>query len=429
MSSTAIDFLERHGMAPSKIDPSEYAEKMRADMERGLNGEKSSFPMIPTYVKFGGNIPCGVPVAVIDAGGTNFRCGLVTFTDGGGYVLEHVNKCRMPGIDKSVTWEEFISFVADKITPLMDMAELIGFCFSYNADITPEIDGLVKSIDKEVVISGSSGRLVGASLVAELEYRGISSKRVFVINDTVAALLGATCVMSAEEMSRYGGFIGQISGTGTNTCCILPYSRIGKLKRQEQERILINMEAGMYAGFPRGDLDLALDSMSGNPEEKLMEKLTAGVYLGELGRLILRAAADENTISAESAARVRALEKIDASYLDAWANGERMELVAANEADAAFARDISLALFERSARCMCADLAAIMQLTNIGKSAEKTACICAEGSLVDRGRFYRPMLESLLEEYAEKQLGLHAILRVGRETTLPGSAAAALLNK
>ena len=47
-STTALEFLKRHGMSPTAIDPAEYAEKMRLDMERGLAGADSSMPMIPT---------------------------------------------------------------------------------------------------------------------------------------------------------------------------------------------------------------------------------------------------------------------------------------------------------------------------------------------------------------------------------------------
>lgn len=424
-SKKALDFIARHGMAPERIDPAEYAEKMRAEMERGLAGEKSTLPMIPTYIKDGGVIAKGVPVAVIDAGGTNFRRGLVTFTDGG-YTLEELGKYRMPGTDSPCTWEEFIVFTADKIMPLMDRTDLIGFCFSYNADITPDIDGLVRKIDKEVVVKGSTGKLVGSSLKAELERRGVSGKRVFILNDTVAALLGAS---STIDKSAYSGFIGQISGTGTNTCCALPYKRIGKLGRDEDGSILINLESGMYGGMPAGDFDDILDRESHNPGEKYMEKLTAGVYLGELGRLMLNAAADEGLLSAASAEKVRALGKIDASYIDAWACGEKLELVSGNEEDGEFVKTVSLALFERSARCMCANLTAIMLLTGAGEHADKPVCVCAEGSLVDRSRYFRPMLEGFLKDYAGAKLGRYAVLRVGRETTLPGSAAAALLNR
>lgn len=424
MSSTkALDFMRRHGMS-ADVDVAKYARLMCADMERGLAGEASAMPMIPTYIKFDGVIPQGKSVAVIDAGGTNFRCGLVTF-NAAGYELTDVVKHKMPGIEAPATWEEFIAFVADGIMPLMGKTDLVGFCFSYNADITPDIDGLVKRIDKEVVITGSSGKLVGAALTEELARRGVTGKRVFILNDTVAALLGSACTL---DRSLFGGFIGQISGTGTNTCCILPYSRIPKLNLDSADSILINLESGLYDGIPQGDFDVILDRESNNPDEKIMEKLTAGVYLGELGRLMLNAAADEGLLSAGSAAKVRALGKIDASFIDAWACGERFELVADNADDADFAQTLSLELFRRSAQCMCANLTAIMLLTGTGDDAERPVCVCAEGSLVDRSRYFRPMLEELLAEVGAKVLNKHAVIKVSRETTLPGSAAAALLN-
>lgn len=420
---TALDFMRKHGMT-ADVDPIHYAKLMAEDMERGLAGAKSAMPMIPTYIKFNGDIPKNKPAVVIDAGGTNFRCGIVTFTDDG-YELSSVTKRKMPGIDKPATWDEFISFVADSIQPLLDGVDLVGFCFSYNADITPDIDGLVKRIDKEVVITGSSGKLVGASLTAELERRGVCGKRVFILNDTVAALLGSSCTM---DKSAYSGFIGQISGTGTNTCCVLPYARIGKLNNASNESILVNLESGLYDGIPQGDFDVILDKNSNNPDEKIMEKLTAGVYLGELGRLMLTAAAEEGLISAASGALVRALGRIDASFIDAWASGEKLELVADNAEDAAFAQTMSIELFRRSAQCMCANLTAIMLCTDTGNSADKPVCVCAEGSLVDRSRHFRPMLEKLLHEHTEAELCKYAVLKVSRETTLPGSAAAALLN-
>ena len=55
--------------------------------------------------------------------------------------------------------------------------------------------------------------------------------------------------------------------------------------------------------------------------------------------------------------------------------------------------------------------------------------MCAEGSLVQKSRHYRPMLERLLKDDIGVRLGRYAVLKVGEETTLPGSAAAALLNR
>ena len=423
-SIKAQEFIKRHGMDPMLSDPAELAVKMCEDMEKGLAGLPSSLPMIPTYVSNDGTIPVGESVVVIDAGGTNFRCGLASF-EGDGWKVERISRQKMPGIDKSATWEEFISFVADNIAPLLTETDKIAFCFSYNADITPQIDGLVKRIDKEVVITGSSGQLVGASLVAELERRGIVGKRVYILNDTVAALLGASSLI---DKSRYSGFAGQISGTGANTCCSMPYSRIPKLERNDDVSILINLESGLYDGVAQGDFDVILDSQSNNPGEKIMEKLIAGAYLGELARLSLCAAADEGLLSDGSCAKVRALGKIDASYTDAWSCGEKLELVADNEEDGEFVKEISLALFERAARCTAANIAAIMLLTGAGTDKDKPMCVCAEGSLVDKSTHFKPMFLKALEDYAAGKLGRYAEIRVGRETTLPGSAAAALLN-
>lgn len=420
---TALDFLHQHGMSADRIDPLAEAARMAEAMEKGLRSEHETMPMIPTYLRTDGHLPEGGRAIVIDAGGTNFRAGLIEFT-ADGPVLKTVHKTKMPGIGKSASWEEFISFVADAVEPLAGEADDIGFCFSYSADITPEIDGRVICIDKEVVITGSEGKLVGASLIAELERRGIRGKHCVILNDTAAVLLGGSALL---DRSRCGGLIGQVSGTGTNTCCVLPLRRIEKLRRPEDTRILVNLESGSYDGLPRGDFDLALDKQSHNHGVKYLEKLTAGVYLGQLARLILRAAADEGRIAPETEAAICSLGAFDSAELDAWSSGEALE-VCASEDDRAFVQTVAQELFTRSARAMCANLVGILLLTGEGSDPERPVVVCAEGSLVQKGRLYRPTLEKLLTDSAAA-LGRFVRLQVGEETTLPGSAAAALLNR
>lgn len=417
-SEKALVFLKRHGMSPETIEPARDAGKMAAEMELGLAGKGGSLPMIPTYLSDGGEIPVGEPVAVIDAGGTNFRCGLVTFAEQGCRV-EELRKWKMPGIGAPATWEEFMDFAADAILPLMDRTDKIGFCFSYTADITPEMDGRVVRIDKEVVITGCEGQLVGASLMRALERRGVTGKKIVILNDTVAVLLGGLAAMGAQT----GCMAGQVSGTGTNTCCSLPERRIGKLGSSGERRMIVNLESGMYDGIPRGDFDLELDAESHNPGQKLFEKMTAGVYLGELCHRMLQAAAREGCLNPESAEKVSALGWIDSAVIDAWAMGERLDEIAVGQEDAAFVQAICTAMFERSARCMCTNLAAILLL-----SGENCLRVCAEGSLVQKGRVYRPTLEALIQGEIREKLGFDVSYTIGNESTLSGSAAAALLN-
>lgn len=418
----AREFMKKHGMAPEAVSPSAMAGKMAEEMELGLAGRGGSMPMIPTYLKDRGEITKGKSVAVIDAGGTNFRRALVTFTEKG-CRLEQLAKSKMPGVESPASWEEFIAFTAEMIMPLMEKADCIGFCFSYSAEILPDLDGRVIKIDKEVTITGSAGKLVAASLRKELESRGVSGKRIVILNDTAAVLLGGLAAINGE---KYSAVFGQVSGTGTNTCCALPVSRIGKLGLTGAESIIVNTESGMYAGMPRGDFDRLLDQQSANPGQKYFEKMTAGVYLGELCRLMLCAAAEEDLLMPETAETVRALKRIDSAVIDAWASGEGLEDTGAEDRE--FIKALCLALFERSARCMCTNIAALLLLTGAGKEEEKPACVCAEGSLVQKGRHYRPMLEALIEREISGVLGLHVRLLLGEDSTMPGSAAAALLN-
>lgn len=418
--NTVNEFLKRHGMLPEDICPSDEAEKMLSEMRRGLKGEVCSLPMIPTYLKTG-KIGSG-SAAVIDAGGTNFRSALVTFTENG-YKTEHLTKKKMPGIGKAVEWEEFISFAADSIMPLMEYTDRIGFCFSYSADITPEIDGKVRSIDKEVVINNSSGKLVGRSLLDELERRGIFGKRIVILNDTAAVMLGGASIL---DNSKYDGFIAQVSGTGTNTCCSVHTEKIVKLGLTGDEGMIINTESGMYDGIAMGDFDKILDSQSLNVGFKHFEKMTAGVYLGTLCSLMLSAGCEEGFISENTLETLQIAGEIDGAVIDAWSMGEN--LYGIDEEEARFVQGISRALFKRSARCMCTNLAALMLLTGKGKNPDKPVCVCAEGSLVQKSRIYRPELERLMEEHICGILGLHAVLVPVEESTLPGAAAAAILN-
>lgn len=423
MSEISRSFLEKYRMLPESVDPAVCSDQICEDMKKGLAGEESFMPMIPTYLVNDGTVPKDEPVIVIDAGGTNFRCALLRFTDSG-YELEGLKKCLMPGVDEPVTWEQFISFVADMIVPFAGMTDKVGFCFSYEAEITPEIDGKVVVIDKEVVIKGSEGKLVGKSLSDELARRGFPGKRVVVLNDTAAVLLGGS---ASIDKSLYSTFIGHVSGTGTNCCCIVPLKYISKLGSVEDKSIIVNMEAGLYGGIPKGYFDELLDAESHNPGTKIIEKQTAGVYLGELVRLMILKAAEDGIISKATLEKIVSLGRINSAVIDSWAFAKGLDEVFATTEEAEFVRDISYSVIDRSARCMCSLLLGIARCTGCGGEGDRPVCDFAEGSLVQKSLNYRPLLEGYLAEYGAK-IGKKVSLLIGSDSTLPGAGAASLLN-
>ena len=424
MKAKATAFLDRHGMNPQRINPAELSSVMLEHMYAGLAGDPIDMPMIPTHLSCDGEIPEGKMAVVIDAGGTNYRCGLAEFTPDGCKVRD-LKVCRMPGTGTPATWDELVSFVDDSIEPLLAETDYIGFCFSYNADITPDMDGVVQRIDKEVVITGCEGKHIGASLIAELERRGIYGKKVVILNDTVAALLGG---MAAIKKENYSGFAGMICGTGVNTCCAISGDKITKLPAELQKDMLINLESGLFNGIPLGDVDIKVDAESNNPGEKIMEKMCSGAYIGIVCRGAMNAAVADGDLPASVLDRIAKIERFDGSVVDEWATGKDSNGVFDSKDDLEFAMYICRAIFERSARCMCTNIISLMLLTESGITADKPMCVCAEGSLIGRSTYFKQFLDMLMDEYALNRMGLHAEIVLGKETTLPGSAAAVLLN-
>lgn len=425
MTTETQEFLRNHKLAPELIDPEYCAQQMLVNMKAGLSGNVIDIPMIPTYLGGIRTLPMHQPIMVIDAGGTNYRCALAEF-DESGCKITNLQKTKMPGTGKPVTWDAFIAFVADSLVPIADQSDTIGFCFSYDAEITPNIDGIVLRIDKEVVVTDCEGKHVGASLSAALAERGFPGKRVLILNDTVAALLGG---ITAIDVNSYSDFIGMICGTGINTCAPASFREIKKLNLSGDGKMLINYECGSYSGMPSGDIDRKVDAASTIPGEKFMEKMCSGVYVGKICVAALQQAAEEGLLPESVTKEITAHGKeIGGSIADEWAQGIDSRNFFETGEQLAFASEVAQAVFKRSAHCMAATILAIMLLNDSGKTAEKPMCVCAEGSLISRSTYFLPELKKCLKEIAEGKSARHAVIVVGNETTLPGSAVAALLN-
>jgi len=409
-------------MEPESVDIGAAAPAFLRDMRAGLAGERSSLRMIPTYLSAEGRLPLDVPAAVIDAGGTNFRTALVTFTESGAEI-GRFTQSSMPGSESPVSWDEFISFTALRILPLLDSAETVGFCFSYPTEETPERDGRLLRLTKQVDIRGFEGRLICADLRARLMELGAGERSITLLNDTPAVLLSGASLLRGGE---YDGLVGLICGTGTNTCCELPVSAIPKLGTNAG-RMLVNLESGAFSGLTRGDFDEELDNATADPGVYLLEKMTSGAYIGELCRLALCGAAREGLFSPRAAEYLLGLGDLSAPEADSLAaSGD--SLIPGSENDRMTAAEICHALFDRAARCAAVPLYSILTFTGAGRAPGQPACICADGALFTKSRIFRTALERYIENFAAADPGLFAVCRTAKNATVIGAAAAALLN-
>ena len=182
---TPEEFLADNGfVTAAEIDRLALTSSLLSEMEKGLKGEKSSLMMIPAYVGVDGKIPQGSKAIVLDAGGTNFRGGIVSIPP----KVEEKQNQPMPGTRGNVGEDEFYNAFASEIKRLEGKAtvEKIGWCFSYPAEATPDLDAKLVCWTKNVDAPAIVGQNVGSELL-----KRTGGKSIAVVNDTVATLLAA----------------------------------------------------------------------------------------------------------------------------------------------------------------------------------------------------------------------------------------------
>lgn len=353
------------------------------EMKKGLNGESSSLAMIPAYVDTAGTVPVGKSVAVIDAGGTNLRMCSALFNAAGEIELSNFSKQPMPGRDHEISAAEFYRVLVDALEPMADEFEHIGFCFSYPAVITPEFDGRLLHWTKEVKIPEMIGTHVGEGLIAALEERGITGKKVVILNDTVACLLSGLAQGQTFNASSYVGFI---LGTGTNTAYVENNENIRKLDGcLGAGTQVINVESGGFAAFKRGPLDLQLDGRSDNPGGHVFEKTISGVYMGSIALELLQALAAEGVFSDAGGAALSVMTDLSTIHIDNLAanNGRDVGVLGSEvftDADREIMKTVFRAVVDRAALLTAVNILAAVVKSGEGRSAERPVCVNIDGS-------------------------------------------------
>ncbi len=415
------EFFRRINAHPDQVDMEAVSRSYISEMERGLSGEASSLPMIPTYLSVEGNPENDVSVIAIDAGGTNLRVGLVNFNNGKP-VSGAMEKSHMPGSRGEVSKDEFFSEIADRILPLTAHSDIVGFCFSYPAEIFDSLDGRIILLTKEVRVRDSAGVAIGEALKEKLRERGVTKDLKFVIlNDTAATLMGGIANL---DISDSDGLLGLILGTGFNCCYAERGEKIGKISNKKD--MVINCESGNFGGAPYGAADDLLDKNSDNPGIGRFEKMISGVYMGELISVTARLAAREGLLSADFAGEdIRFTTPEYDAFLRGDSNGIR---ALCTGSDAEILTAIIDTCFERASKLVCAVIAAICLHCDGGKTALHPFTVVAEGSMFHSSLLFRKKLDKHMAGHIRAGLGRFVDIRHAENATMSGTALAALIN-
>ncbi|KIX92478.1 uncharacterized protein Z520_11798 [Fonsecaea multimorphosa CBS 102226] len=247
----------------------------------------------------------------LDLGGTNLRVCLITLTGtpGGSDITQE--KYQLPKEIKTGTADDLFEHIADRLGDFVEKhvetekvngdggKVPLGFTFSYPATQDRIDHGILQTWTKGWDVKGVEGNDVAEMLKRAIEKRDLPVNLVALVNDTTGALI-------ASAYNDPQTIIGAIFGTGCNAAYMERAARIPKLSptsngttgATETEKqgaddslMAINCEYGAFDNshsiLPRTRYDELIDEQSPRPGEQTFEKMSAGLYLGEIFRQIL----------------------------------------------------------------------------------------------------------------------------------------------
>ena len=385
---TGNEFLKLHGESADNIDVKISLENFWRQMQQGLDGN-GGMPMIPTYLMNvdRSKIKLGEKHILIDAGGTNFRSALGYFDEQGKVVIENQKKSIMPASDRLMTKTEFYNTIASNISRLLPVSKNIGFCFSYQVDMDKDLDGKVVMFSKEVKAPEVIGTRVGQETLTACKQYSDAERKIVILNDTVATLLGGLA-LTDEQFSAY---LGYIYGTGTNVCYIEDTAKIRKVKVLPAGKMLINTECGNFDGFVQGDFDKVTIARTAVPDKQLFEKMTSGKYLSDIIYEALSVAEKEKHFVGKTHIVPFTLKEVSGFLTE-----DKFCCTFEAEQDKAFARELCIGLIRRAAKMGAIVNSALAVASCSDKSLP--VAIVAEGTTFNKLPYYRVFFEEYLTE-------------------------------
>ena len=433
---TVKDFLSRYGMYYENHSAYDLFQGFLGEMEKGLAGEESSLKMIPTYLRDGRRIEAGKPVIAMDIGGTNVRIAAICFDSAGNPKVSDYQIHPMPGTREEISCSDFFRTIARYLKPVIDKSDLIGCCFSFATTPKADKDATVIAVGKQLKVKGLVGENVAEHLKKALAEEHMEDrKRIIVLNDSVAAMLGGE---TAHSDRRFSGHVGFIFGTGTNVCYVEKNGKIGKIRNADPDgEMIINVESCGYNGFRRGEIDREFDAMLLDYGRDQYEKMVSGKYQGGLILKVIQRAAADGLFSEGFEENAALLSDLSSREIDDFLNDPygKSRLARCCPAEARGPKDDRRLLYpmidamnERSAFLCSIVLGAVIFKAGIGSNPCLPACVTAEGSTFYGSKNFRDKLNYFIKAFLNDELGLYPEFFRVSDATLIGTGIAGLTN-
>jgi hexokinase len=324
----------------------------------------------------------------LDMGGTNLRvCEIILLEEKGEFDIIQ-SKYRMPDELKTGESEELWEYIADCIQQFIEYHHEVenlevldkiplGFTFSFPATQQYIDNGILQRWTKGFDISGVEGKDVAPLFEAAIEKRKLPVKLSALINDTTGTLIASAYTDDTMK-------IGCIFGTGCNAaymenCGSIP--KIAEYNLPPDMPMAINCEYGAFdnehAVLPRTPYDIVVDEESPRPGQQAFEKMIAGLYLGELFRLVLVDLHDNKSckmFQGQDISKLREVYTLDSSFLSLIEEDPFENLT---ETSDLFKRELGIATIKPELE-LCRRLAELIGTRAARLSACGVAAICTK---------------------------------------------------
>ncbi|CAJ0594195.1 unnamed protein product [Cylicocyclus nassatus] len=271
---------------------------MSDNMDRGLEGglDDSTIAMLPSFVP---ELPNGTErgkYVAMDLGGTNLRVMIMEIEPGEPMRTKQFNT-RMPNAAMHGTGEQLFDYIAKALADFLIEKDVahdnlpVGFTFSYPCNQTSLRSATLLRWTKGVTATGCVGKDVVKLLEDAIKRDGrVEVEIVALINDTVGTMVAAA--YEAKECD-----LGVIIGTGTNASYMedskaIKYGIANATEPYHHKQMIIDTEWGGFgdrgeAEYIFTQYDRIIDERSDHPGVNSLDKLVAGMCMGEVVRLVL----------------------------------------------------------------------------------------------------------------------------------------------
>ncbi|OAQ58554.1 glucokinase [Purpureocillium lilacinum] len=381
------------------LKPDDVARAADHSTEHSL--EHNGATQLPSFVT---KVPNGSERGMfltVDLGGTHCRVCLVDLHGDSTYTLIQTKHVIPRALKVNPSYKPLFGFVADKIADFLsqhpeadaesvkgeavkrDDYRRLGFIFSFTYESHSLSSGTTLQWDKGWDIADALGRDPCEMLQTAIDDLELPVLVCAMTSDSVGTFMARAYTSPRSSAT----LVGAVFGTGTNAAYVECLENVRVLHAQNEFRnrrsgnvMIMNTEWGAWLDddntvVPTTTYDVQLDTASTNPNRQILEKLTSGMYLGELARLAMLQLyqAKQFDMVVQDGSPLCTVEAVDSSLLSLIAAdgdesltqsrrhiSEALEAQGVSVSDATAVRLNAAAIVRRAARLAGAATAAII---------------------------------------------------------------------